>query len=297
MYGSYKKPRELLWLIGMVLFLLLMAEAHTGYVLPWGQMSYWAAKVILSLFGAIPYVGESLMVWVQGDFVVSGATLQRFFSFHVVLFPLVLIGTVVIHILALHAVGSNNPDGVEIYDHVDKRGKPLDGIPFHPYYTYKDIFGAMVFLFVFLAVVFYAPTMGGYFIEPENYIEANPLVTPSLIKPVWYFSSFYAILRAIPSKPLGALAMLSAVVILFILPWLDRSKVKSIRYKGILSKIGLTLLVFSFLGLMIVGTKPATAGYLLLAQIFTGVYFAVILLMPIYTRVEKCKKPPSRLSL
>ncbi|HJN37953.1 MAG TPA: cytochrome b N-terminal domain-containing protein [Gammaproteobacteria bacterium] len=296
MYGSYRKPRELLWLIGMLLFILLMAEAYTGYVLPWGQMSFWAAKVILSLFSTIPYIGDSLVVWLQGDFVVSGVTLHRFFSFHVVLFPLVLIGSVFLHLLALHSVGSNNPDGVEIYDNVDAKGVPLDGIPFHPYYTVKDLFGAMVFLFLFLAVVFYAPTFWGYFIEPENYMESNPLVTPSLIKPVWYFSSYYAILRAIPSKSLGAFLMLMSVVILFAIPWLDRSRVKSIRYKGIFSRIGLVAFTVSFLGLMAVGTMPATGVYLILARILTVIYFLCFILMPFYTRVEKCKKPPSRLT-
>jgi ubiquinol-cytochrome c reductase cytochrome b subunit len=296
LYGSYKKPRELLWLIGMLLFLLLMAEAYTGYVLPWGQMSFWAAKVILSLFGTIPYVGDALTVWIQGDFVVSGATLHRFFSFHVVLFPLVLIGAVVLHILALHCVGSNNPDGVEIYDTVDSKGVPVDGIPFHPYYTVKDLFGSMVFLLLFLGVVFYAPTFWGYFIEPENYMEANPLVTPSLIKPVWYFSTFYAILRAIPSKSFGAFLMLMSVVILFALPWLDRSRVRSMRYKGFCSRIGLAAFVLSFLGLMAVGTMPATGLYLVLARVLTAVYFLCLILMPFYTRVEKCKKPPSRLT-
>lgn len=295
MYGSYKFPRELLWLTGCILFLLLMAEAFTGYVLPWGQMSYWASKVIVSLFGALPK-GQHLVHLVQGDYSISEVTLHRFFSFHVIAFPLILIGMVVFHIIALHAVGSNNPDGVEINEQLDEQGRPLDGIAFHPYYTVKDLFGVLIFLILFLTVVFYAPTFFGLFLEPENFLPANALVTPPHIKPVWYFSPFYAILRAVPSKGLGALAMFAAVFALFLLPWLDRSPVRSIRYKGICSKVAIVLFVISFSALGLLGTLPATVLYVELARIFSGIYFACFLLMPWYTKFEACQQPPQRLT-
>ena len=231
MYGSYKRPRELLWLTGMFLYLILMAEAFFGYLLPWGQMSYWGAQVIISLFGAIPFIGPELAEWIRGDYVVSDVTLNRFFSFHVIAVPLVLCGLVGLHIFALHEVGSNNPDGVEIKKHKDANGIPLDGIPFHPYYTVKDIVAVVVFLIFFCLVVFFNPEMGGYFLEHANFIPADPLKTPEHIAPVWYFTPFYAILRAVPDKLLGVVAMGASTLIFMTLPWLDRSPVKSIRYR------------------------------------------------------------------
>lgn len=293
MYGSYKFPRELLWLTGCLLFLLLMAEGFTGYVLPWGQMSYWASKVIVSLFGALPK-GQHIVHFIQGDYSISEVTLHRFFSFHVIAFPLLIISMVVMHIVTLHAVGSNNPDGIDIYEQLDENGKPIDGIPFHPYYTVKDLFGVLMFLALFLAVVFYAPTFFGLFLEPENFMSANPLVTPPHIKPVWYFSPFYAILRAVPDKSLGAIMMFAAVFALFLLPWLDRSPVRSIRYKGICSKVALVLFVISFSGLGLLGTLPASDTYVLCARILTAVYFACFLLMPWYTKYESCLPVPAR---
>ena len=296
LYGSYKKPRELLWLTGALLFLLLLAEAYTGYVLPWGQMSYWATKVIISIFTVIPIIGKKLAIWIQGDYQVSGVTLHRFFSFHVIAFPLILLGMVFIHIIALHSVGSNNPDGVEISDHLNSRGIPFDGVPFHPYFTVKDLFGVIVFLFFFLAVVFYAPTGGGYFLEKDNFIPANPLITPSHIQPVWYMSPFYAILRAIPSKTWGAIAMLASIAVIFIVPWLDKSRVKSMRYKGKYSHFALFLLVVSFFLLGVLGTLPAQGATVTFARLFSFTYFAVFLCMPWYTKLEKTKQPPTRLT-
>ena len=242
LYGSYKRPRELLWIIGMLIYFTLMAEAFFGYLLPWGQMSYWGAQVIISLFGALPVIGDDLALWIRGDFVVSDVTLNRFFSLHVIAFPLVLCGLVGAHLIALHEVGSNNPDGVEIKDNKGADGIPLDGIPFHPYYTVKDIVGVVVFLIIFCAVVFFQPEMGGYFLEANNFVPADPLKTPEHIAPVWYFTPFYAILRAIPSQFGGVVAMGAAVMLFFFLPWLDRSPVKSIRYRGWNYKIALALL-------------------------------------------------------
>jgi len=241
LYGSYRGPRELLWLIGMGLFVVLMAEAFMGYLLPWGQMSFWGAQVIISLFGAIPYIGEDLALWIRGDYVVADATLNRFFAFHVIAAPLVLIGLVVLHIVALRSVGSNNPDGIEIKKNKGPDGVPLDGIPFHPYHTVKDMVGVAVFLIIFAAVVFYAPEMGGYALEKDNFTPANPLKTPEHIAPVWYFTPFYAILRAVPDKFIGVLAMGAAIGVLFLLPWLDRSPVKSIRQRGMVFKTALTV--------------------------------------------------------
>ncbi|MDX1334461.1 MAG: cytochrome bc complex cytochrome b subunit, partial [Gammaproteobacteria bacterium] len=232
MYGSYKHPRELVWIFGMFIYLVLMAEAFMGYLLPWGQMSYWGAQVIISLFSAIPVVGDDLALWIRGDYVISDATLNRFFAFHVIAVPLVLLGLVVAHIIALHEVGSNNPDGVDIKKNKDENGVPLDGIPFHPYYSVKDIVGVVVFLMVFSLIIFYAPEMGGYFLEHANFIPADPLKTPEHIAPVWYFTPFYAILRAVPDKFLGVVAMGAAIAILFVLPWLDRNPVRSIRYRS-----------------------------------------------------------------
>ena len=300
LYGSYQRPRELVWLFGMLIYLVLMAEAFMGYLLPWGQMSYWGAQVIISLFATIPFIGESLATWVRGDFVVGDATLNRFFAFHVIALPLILFALVLGHIIALHQVGSNNPDGIDIKANKDTQGIPKDGIPFHPFYTVKDIFGLAVFLFLFAAVVFYAPEMGGFFLEKENFIPADPLKTPEHIVPVWYFTPFYAILRAIPSYAgsafPGVLAMGAAVAILFLLPWLDKGIVRSIRYRGNLYRSALSLFVISFIALGVLGTLPATDTYVILARIFTCFYFAFFLLMPWYTRLDKTKPEPRRVT-
>ena len=316
MYGSYRKPRELLWIFGCMIYLALMAEAFFGYLLPWGQMSYWGAQVIINLFGAIPIVGEDLAVWIRGDFSISDATLNRFFAFHVIALPLVLLGLVAAHLVALHEVGSNNPDGIEINKNPDpKTGTPMDGIPFHPYYTVKDIFGVVVFLGVFSAIVFFAPEMGGYFLEAPNFIQADPLKTPEHIAPVWYFTPFYAMLRAVPSMfgsqfP-GVAVMGAATMILFLLPWLDRGNVKSIRYRGPIYKRFLTAFVISFLVLGYLGVVPTTVwGQLskglpliggadvatIVARVLTVVYFAFFILMPWYTKVDKEKPEPERVT-
>lgn len=296
LYGSFKQPRELIWIFGMLLFVALMAEAFMGYLLPWGQMSYWGAQVIISLFSAIPVVGDELSLWVRGDYVVSDATLNRFFAFHVISVPLVLVLLVFLHIVALHEVGSNNPDGIEIKKNKDANGIPLDGIPFHPYYTVKDIVGVGVFMLFFATVIFYMPEMGGYFLEHANFIPADPMKTPEHIAPVWYFTPFYAILRAIPDKFAGVIGMGGAIVVMFLLPWLDRSEVKSIRYRGGIYKKALLLFVISFLGLGYLGTQPATPAATTVARIFTAIYFGFFLLMPIYTRWEKSKPLPTRLT-
>ena len=253
LYGSYQKPRELIWLFGMFIFLALMAEAFMGYLLPWGQMSYWGAQVIISLFGAVPIVGDELTLWIRGDFVVSDATLNRFFALHVVAVPIVLLMLVVMHIIALHEVGSNNPDGIDIKKTKDANGVPLDGIAFHPYYSVKDLVGVVVFLILFSVVVFFMPEMGGYFLEHANFVPANQFKTPEHIAPVWYFTPFYAILRAVPDKLLGVIAMFSAIVVLFLLPWFDRGKVRSIRYRSTSFKWLLAMLVVSFVGLGYLG--------------------------------------------
>ncbi len=296
LYGSFKQPRELIWIFGMLLFVALMAEAFMGYLLPWGQMSYWGAQVIISLFSAIPVVGEELSLWIRGDYVVSDATLNRFFAFHVIAVPLVLVLLVLLHIIALHEVGSNNPDGIDIKKNKDANGIPLDGIPFHPYYTVKDLVGFAVFMFFFAVVIFYMPEMGGFFLEHANFIPADPLKTPEHIAPVWYFTPFYAILRAVPDKFAGVIAMGGSIVVLFLLPWLDRSKVRSIRYRGGIYKKALVLFVISFIGLGYLGTQPATPGATAVARVLTAVYFGFFLLMPIYTRWEKTKPVPDRLT-
>ena len=302
-YGSYRKPRELLWIIGVIIYLAMMATAFFGYLLPWGQMSYWGAQVIVNLFSAIPVIGQDLSVWIRGDYVISDATLNRFFAFHYLL-PFILAALVFIHIVALHKVGSNNPDGIEI-----KKGPkgnrwspdaPADGIPFHPYYTVKDIMGVAGFLIVFLGVVFFAPEMGGFFLEHPNFEPANPLKTPEHIAPVWYFTPFYAMLRAVPSfagtQVWGVLVMGASIVILFFLPWLDKSPVKSIRYKGPIFKIMITLFVIDFLVLGYLGMKPATPGRTLVAQIGTIYYFFFFLAMPIYSKIDKTKPVPERVT-
>ena len=312
MYGSYKKPRELVWIFGVLIFLTLMGEAFFGYLLPWGQMSFWGAQVIVNLFGAVPFIGPDLSLWIRGDYVVSDATLNRFFAFHVIALPLAIIGLVAAHILALHEVGSNNPDGVEIKDKKDpKTGIPLDGIPFHPYYTVKDIFVATVFLFFFSAVMFFAPEMGGYFLEYNNFIPADPLKTPEHIAPVWYFTPYYSILRAIPpmfdSQFPGVAAMGLSVMAFFLLPWLDRSPIKSIRYRPSTFKWWLGAFVVSLIILGYLGVKPTDVWgriggpdgvetAVVAARIFTAIYFAFFVLMPWYTSNEKGLPVPARVT-
>jgi ubiquinol-cytochrome c reductase cytochrome b subunit len=296
MYGSYRQPRELLWLTGMLIYFTLMAEAFFGYLLPWGQMSYWGAQVIISLFGAIPIIGDELALWIRGDYVVSDVTLNRFFSLHVIAMPLVLCALAAVHIMALHEVGSNNPDGIEIKKVKDSQGRPVDGIPFHPYYTVKDLVGAVFFLILFSIVMFFVPEMGGYFLEYNNFVPADPLSTPEHIAPVWYFTPYYAILRAVPNKLLGVVLMGLAVAAFLLLPWLDRSPVKSMRYKGLYSRVALTSFVVSFLALGWLGTQPPTEAYTRAARIFTVIYFGFFVLMPIYTAMDKCKPAPERVT-
>lgn len=296
MYGSYQKPRELVWLLGMVLYMMLLLEAFTGYVLPWGQMSYWGAAVITSFASALPYVGHLLLVWLRGDFNVSGVTLHRFFALHVAAVPLLLGIFIFVHLVALHQVGSNNPDGIDIKQSKDSQGHPLDGIPFHPYYTIKDLMGLGVFLLVFCFVLFYAPTVGGLFIEPDNSLIANPLQTPAEISPVWYMTPFYAILRAVPNKLLGLMGMAAAIAFMFVLPWLDRSPVRSIRYKGLFSKMMLGVFIISFVGLGVLGHETVSPLKTALARLLAVGYFAFYILMPWYTRFEKTKPVPTRVT-
>jgi ubiquinol-cytochrome c reductase cytochrome b subunit len=304
LYGSYRKPRELIWIFGMLIYLCLMAEAFFGYLLPWGQMSYWGAQVIVNLFDAIPVIGPPLALWIRGDYVVSDATLNRFFAFHVIAIPLALLGLVAAHVLALHEVGSNNPDGIEIKKKKDPHtGIPLDGIPFHPYYTVKDTLGVVVFLAVFSIIIFFTPELGGYFLEYNNFIPADPLRTPTHIAPLWYFTPFYSILRAntinflwIDAKIWGVIFMGLAVMILFLLPWLDRSPVKSIRYKGPIFKSALTLFVVTFVILGYLGTQPVTDAGTLVSQVCTVIYFLFFILMPWYTAIDKCKPEPERVT-
>ncbi|MFN8695441.1 MAG: cytochrome b [Burkholderiales bacterium] len=316
MYGSYRKPRELIWIFGCLIYLTLMAEAFFGYLLPWGQMSYWGAQVIINLFAAVPFIGEDLAVWIRGDYNIGDATLNRFFAFHVIALPLVLLGLVAAHIMALHEVGSNNPDGVDIKKHIDpKTGTPKDGIPFHPYYTVKDVVGVVVFLALFSAIVFFAPEMGGYFLEKPNFVQADPLQTPAHIAPVWYFTPFYAMLRAVPSffgsAFWGVAVMGAATLILFALPWLDRGKVRSIRYRGPIYKWFLGAFVVSFIILGYLGVVPTTVwGQIpnalpiiggvdtatVVSRILTAVYFAFFLLMPWYTKIDKELPEPERVT-
>lgn len=304
-YGSYQKPRELIWILGMLIYVALMAEGFFGYLLPWGNMSFWAGQVIVSLAGAIPFVGDALATWVRGDFNISGITLNRFFALHVVLIPLVLIVLVFLHILALHEVGSNNPDGVDIKKNVDEDGKPIDSIPFHPHYTIgHDLPAIVAFLFLFCVVMFYFPDGGGYLIEHPNYEPANPLKTPDLIAPVWYYTPFYSMLRAatfplfgLDAKFWGLVVMAGAIALPVVLPWLDKSPVKSIRYKGWGSKIFLTVFIISFFILGYLGVQHPTPARTLVAQICTAIYFSYFLLMPWYTSVEKTKPVPERLTM
>ena len=294
LYGSYKKPRELVWIIGMLIFFVLMAEAFAGYLLPWGQMSYWGAQVIISLFGAIPVIGDGLVEFIKGDYSISDITLNRFFALHVIALPLVLVALVFVHIVALHEVGSNNPDGIEIKEHKGPDGVPLDGVAFHPYHTSKDLLYIVIFLMLFSAVVFFAPEMGGYFLEHANFEPANVRATPEHIAPVWYFTPFYAILRAVPDKLGGALLMGAAVLLPVFLPWLDKARVRSIRYRGWMYRTALTLFVVSFIALGWLGLMPAEGIYVLLARIFTVIYFLYFVLMPWYTSIDKTKPVPDR---
>jgi len=299
LWGSYKKPRELLWIIGLIIYLAMMATAFFGYLLPWGQMSYWGAQVIVNLFAAVPGIGEDLSVWVRGDYVISDTTLNRFFAFHFLL-PFLLAALVFVHIVALHKVGSNNPDGIEIKKNKDANGIPLDGIPFHPYYTVKDIVGVVGFLAIFSAIVFFAPDFGGLFLEAPNFQPADPLKTPEHIAPVWYFTPYYAMLRAVPpmfgSQFPGVVVMFGAIIIMFFLPWLDRSPVKSMRYKGTLSKIALGIFAVSFIVLAYLGLQPASPIGTFMARVFTVLYFLFFLLMPIYTKLEATKPVPERVT-
>ncbi len=304
MYGSYRKPRELVWLIGMAIYLALMAEGFFGYLLPWGNMSYWGAQVIVSLFGSVPVVGPDLAEWIRGDFVMSEITLNRFFALHVVAVPLILVGLVFVHFVALHHVGSSAPDGVDIKRLKDASGKPLDGVAFWPYTVVHDVHATVVFLFLFCAVVFFAPEMGGYFLEKPNFEVANPMKTPEHIAPVWYYTPFYAMLRAvtfplfgIEAKFWGFVVMSSAIVLLFFLPWLDKSPVASMRNKGMASRWMLALFVVSFLILGYLGVTPASNLATAAAQIFTLIYFAYFVLMPWYTRAEKTTEPPERVTM
>jgi len=343
-YGSYRKPRELVWIFGCAIFLVLMAEAFMGYLLPWGQMSYWGAQVIVNLFAAVPFVGPDLALLIRGDYVVSDATLNRFFSFHVIAVPLVLLGLVAAHILALHDVGSNNPDGVEIKaGPKDANGNPVDGIPFHPFYTVHDMFGVAVFLMVFSAIIFFAPEFGGYFLEYNNFIPADPLKTPAHIAPVWYFTPFYSMLRAITSEMMyaliacvllaagfgvlkarltgltkavlavaavvavvlmlsidakfwGVVVMGGAVIILFFLPWLDNSPVKSIRYRPGWHKWVYGVFVVNFVVLAYLGVQPPSPIGERVSQVGTLFYFGFFLLMPWWSRLGEFKPVPERIT-
>jgi ubiquinol-cytochrome c reductase cytochrome b subunit len=296
LYGSYKAPRELLWLFGMFIYLALMAEAFMGYVLPWGNMSFWGAQVIVNLFGTIPVIGPGLVDWIRGDYGIADATLNRFFSLHVVAVPLVLLLLVALHLVALRHNGSNNPDGIEIKEKKGADGRPLDGIPFHPYYTVKDLVGVGFFLIAFAVVVFFVPTFGGLFLEGPNFEPANALSTPEHIAPVWYFTPYYAILRAVPDQQMGALLMAASIICFIVLPWLDRSPVKSTRYRPLRWKIALAVFAVTFIALGYLGLKPAEGLYVLLARIFTALYFAFFILMPLYTRGESTSRVPERVT-
>uniref|UniRef100_UPI0025FAAD8D cytochrome b n=1 Tax=uncultured Stenotrophomonas sp. TaxID=165438 RepID=UPI0025FAAD8D len=301
LYGSYKKPRELVWILGMLIYLVLMAEAFMGYVLPWGQMSFWGAKVIISLFGAIPVIGNGLTEWIMGDYLPGDATLNRFFALHVIAMPLVLLLLVVLHLGALHEVGSNNPDGVEI-----KKGPkgnrwsasaPADGIPFHPYYTVKDLVGVGFLLTLAAFIIFFAPVFGGLFLEHDNFTEANRLVTPEHIKPVWYYTPYYAMLRVVPNKLGGVMVMFSAIAILFLVPWLDKAKVKSVRYRGPISKVMLGILVVCFVWLGVIGSGPGTAIWeTWVGRVLTFLYFAFFITMPLWTKIDSTKQVPDRVT-
>jgi ubiquinol-cytochrome c reductase cytochrome b subunit len=295
MYGSYKAPREVLWTLGMLIYLTLMAEAFMGYVLPWGNMSYWGAQVIVNLFGTIPVVGPGLVEWIRGDYGIADSTLSRFFSLHVIAVPLALLLLVTLHLVALRTVGSNNPEGIEVKNNTDASGRPFDGIAFHPYYIVKDVLSVSVFLVFFTTVLFFVPTFGGLFLEPTNFEPANPSSTPEHIAPAWYFAPYYAILRAVPDQRLGALLMLLGVLSFLFLPWLDRSRVRSIRYKGWLSHAALGGFAISFIALGFIGLQPATATYVVLARAFSMVYFAYFWLMPVYSKFDRVRAIPGRI--
>ena len=295
LYGSYRKPRELIWIIGVIIFLSLLGECFFGYLLPWGNMSFWGAQVITSLFGAIPVIGNYLVELIRGDYNISGATLNRFFSLHVSAMPIVFIILIALHLTALHEVGSGNPEGIEIKENKNKEGIPLDSIPLHPYYSVKDLFGFSVFFLFFFFIVFFYPDFFGYFLEGPNFTPADQLMTPEHIAPVWYMTPYYAILRAIPNKLLGVVAMGASICILFLLPWLDRSPVKSIRYKGPIFKFALFMFVISFIILGYLGMEAPSVNKTLLAQIFSFVYFSFFLLMPFYSKIDKCKEEPKRI--
>jgi ubiquinol-cytochrome c reductase cytochrome b subunit len=296
LYGSYKGPREVLWVFGMLIYLALMAEAFMGYVLPYGNMSYWGAQVIINLFGTIPSIGPGLVEWIRGDYGIGDATLTRFFSLHVVALPFVIALLILLHLVALRQVGSNNPDGIEIKENLGADGKPVDGIPFHPYYTVKDIVGVGLFLTLFAIVVFFIPTFGGLFMEAPNFEPANPSSTPEHIAPVWYFTPYYAILRAVPDQKMGALLMALSVAAFLFMPWLDRAKNKSIRYRGISSKFLLGTFFVTFLMLMWLGLKPADGIYVLLARIFTVLYFAFFILLPFVSKADGNGPVPERVT-
>lgn len=302
-YGSHREPRELVWLLGCVIFVALMAEAFMGYLLPWGNMSYWGAQVIISLFDVIPYFGPMLTEWIRGDFVISDATLNRFFAFHVIMLPLILVVLVFLHLVALHQVGSNNPDGIEIHDHLDENGKPLDGVAFHPYHTVKDLVGVCGFMIIYLGIVFFAPDLGGIFLEKDNFAPANPLQTPPDIVPLWYFTPYYSILRAntfsffwIDAKVWGVVFMALSLVVFFLLPWLDRSPQKSIRYRSMPFKVALVIFLIAFFLLGWLGMNPVTPLNTILAQIGTVAYFAFFILMPWFTSIGKGKPVPDRVT-
>lgn len=296
LYGSHRKPRELLWVFGMFIYLALMAEAFLGYVLPWGQMSYWGAQVIINLFGAIPKIGEPLTQWIRGDYFISDATLNKFFALHVIAVPLALLGLVLLHLVALRENGSNNPDGIEIKANMGPDGTPVDGIPFHPYYTVKDIFGVGMFLILFSFILFMWPEVGGLFLEADNFVPANPLVTPEHIKPVWYFTPFYAILKAVPDKLMGVIMMGASVIILFFLPWLDRSPVKSIRYKGMWYKVLLGMFTVAFIRLGMLGMAEGTPAQTWEMRIWTLVYFMFFVLLYFMSPGGKTKPVPDRVT-
>jgi ubiquinol-cytochrome c reductase cytochrome b subunit len=296
LYGSHRKPRELMWVFGMVIYLMLMAEAFFGYILPWGQMSYWGAQVIINLFGAIPKIGEPLTEWIRGDYFISDATLNRFFALHVIAVPIALLGLVVLHLASLHQTGSNNPDGIEIKEHKDEDGIPLDGIPFHPYYTVKDIFGVAVFMIIFAFVIFFWPEAGGLFLEHDNFVPANALVTPEHIKPVWYFTPFYAILKAVPDKLMGVVLMGLSVMVLFFLPWLDRSPVKSIRYKGAWYRILVFSFAIAFIRLGMLGMAEGTPAQTWEMRLWTFVYFSFFILLFFLSKGGKTKPVPDRVT-
>jgi ubiquinol-cytochrome c reductase cytochrome b subunit len=297
LYGSYQQPRELVWLLGVVLFFLLVLEAFFGYLLPWGQLSYWGAQVMTSLFSALPYVGDTLVLWVRGDDMVGNATLHRFFALHVIALPMLVMFFVYLHLVALHKVGSNNPQGIDITLYRDEFGHPLDGIPFYPYYVVKDLMAVMIFLLLFFSMVFFFPDGGGYFLEAQNFLPANVLETPDLISPLWYMAPFYAMLRAIPDKLAGIFVLLSAPMMMVWLPWLDNSPVRAMRYKGIYSKIALLAFVVVFVMLGYLGMLAITPARLYWARTGTVVYFAYFLLMPVYTRRERTHRVPERIGM